>query len=372
MRVFKPLIGTRILDFSRLIPGPFCTKILSDFGAEVIKIEDMGRGDYINLFPPHIAPDESVLGVYLNKNKKRLKLDFKSSQGQKIIKKLVKTSSVLLESYRPTVMKRFKLDAKSLHRVNAKLIYVSLTGYGQNTKRSKQAGHDINFMAVSSMMKQMGQNVSQFQMADFVGGGVFAAMQIMAALLDTKRKNLKLDVSMVDSLVYLSQHKHFSQNDMSMPNLSGQLARYNLYQAKDKRIVALGALEDKFWHEFCDIIKKPAYKKVGMGRVANKKLIPKLQSLFKKQNSSYWKKLGEKHDICMTVVAEKSDLIREGYLSPISLTLSGKSQKLRESKLFSSGKRQGYRKAGADNQLLLKELGYSQKDITKLKQIGIL
>lgn len=372
MKSFKPLTGVQILDFTRLIPGPFCSKILSDFGAQIIKIEDLHKGDYIGSFSASFLDTESVLGVYLNKNKKRLKLDFASVGGRQIIQRLVKKADVVMESYRPGVMKKIGLDHKVIHQWNPKIIYASLTGYGQKSKRARQAGHDVNFMAISSMISNFHGEIPRFQMADFVGGGLFAAMMIVSALHQKQKKRITLDLSMVDSLVYLNQHQFFANEPINLDHISGGLARYHIYKAKDGELVALAALEDKFWHRFCDAIKRPKYKDSGLGAAENKRMRAELSKLFLKQDSRYWKKFGFKNDICLTVVSGKKDLIQEEYLKAISLVSHSGNAKVHEAKLLSQGNKQRYKKSGADNRVILKDLGYSTQAITQLKKKGII
>ena len=216
-----PLKGIQILDFSRLVPGPFCTKILSDFGATVIKIEDLFKGDYLSQWGSRIGNKESLLDVYFNKNKKRLALDCFSAEGLKVIYDLVKKSDVFIESSRPGILAKKGLGSPKLHQINSKLIYVSLTGYGKDKKRSQKAGHDINFMATSGILshfipepsqvssKKAELSMPKYPLADFVGGGLFSAMMIMVQLTNPDRKNIKCDVSMVEALAYLNHHNLF-------------------------------------------------------------------------------------------------------------------------------------------------------------------
>lgn len=373
MQTFRPLKGIRVLDFSRLIPGPFCTKILSDLGAEVVKIEDKNRPDDIEKFAPVSRDGISVLGLYLNKNKKRLAIDFKAPKGRQILKKLILKSDVLVESFRPGVMGRLGLAAGAVHKINPRIVYASITGYGQRSLHSRKAGHDLNFMAASSFLNHVPGGVPGYQFADFVGGGLFAALMIQAALMEPGKKRKRVDISMTDVLVYLKGHHLFSGKPVDLGPIEGRWARYQVYRTRDKKWVVLGALEDKFWHRFCDVIERPRFKKQGCGGPGDRRVREALKRVFAERTARFWKALGKKHDICLTVVSDKKDLVRDGYLKKGPIRLNDATKEFYQPRLLSSRSgRPGLRKFGADNRPVLKELGYSAREIDALAREGII
>lgn len=369
----QPLKGITVLDFSRLIPGPFCTKILADLGAEVIKIEDIQSRDYINDYGPYLKSHESVLGVYLNKQKKRLRLNTRSSQGQDIIKKLVKKADVFIHSFRRDPLSRLGLSSKVLHKINSKLIYVSLTGYGKGYKKSQQAGHDINFMTLSGMVDHFpSSQMPSYQFADYIGGGLFSCLMIVAHLHQKKRKNLRLDLSLTDALLYLNPSIFFHNIKEGASFLSGQLARYHLYETKDNHVVALGALEDKFWFVFCDVVKKAHFKNIGFDEKKNKRVVKELKTLFKSHNASYWTKFSDRYDVCLTVYIDEQEMLRRGYVKKAVLKHGRQRYVVGQSRAIAKNDGEYYHHAGQDNMRILRKLGFTTKGIRQLVEEGVI
>lgn len=369
----KPLKNIKVLDFTRLIPGPFCTKILSDLGADVIKIEDLKRGDYVNAFAPHVFGEESILNVYFNKNKKRLKLDFKNEMGRDVILKLVKKADVLVESFRPGVMKTMGLDYAKLKKINPKLVYASITGFGQEGVLSHQAGHDLNFLAASGMMA-LHDKVPQYQAGDFVAGGLMAAFAIQSALMERAktRQGRYLDVSMTEGLSFLAQHLHFSTHGAELGAIQGVLARYQIYATSDGKRVALAAFEEKFWQKFCDLLHKPDWKTARHEPARNASLIQELRREFAMRTAAEWRKFAEEHDVCLTVESDKGDLRKLGLLKSVEVACEGEKLKFEETPLFGGAPKQSYARAGYHNAAVLKSFGFTAKQVASLKAQGVI
>lgn len=367
----KPLKNITVLDFSRLLPGPFCSKILVDLGSSVIKIEDVGRGDYIHLFPPHIFDGESQMGVALNKGKKRMVLDFSSTEGRLVIQKLVEKADVLLESYRPGVMCKKGLGASQVHAWNPNLLYCSLTGFGQKSEKSGMAGHDLNFLAESGFLsflfggKTSETKVPQFQLADMVGGGLFSALQIVSAL-HSSQKELCLDMGMVPNLAYLTQSLGVEQNSSF---LTGEMARYRLYETSDEKQVALAALEDKFWHKFCEVTEKEHLKDAGWDVQSNKQAVMELTKLFKERKQKEWGIMGKNYDICLSMVQEDFQG-PENYMQEVSC--DSQVENFSQIDVFGKKMKQSYKKAGEDTEMILSSLGYSVDQVEELRRQGVL
>ena len=298
-----PLSNIKVLDLTRLIPGPFCSLILSDLGAKVTKVEDPVHGDYLR---------EMGGGLFaaLNRGKKIIKLDLKSASGQAAFAGLVKKSDLVLESFRPGVLDRLGLSFSKLKKINSAIILVSITGYGQTGPGNDKAGHDLNYMSVAGLISS--RDIPTIQWADFVGGGVMAALKIVAALAG-KKKGVHLDVSMTDSMIYCGLGNILTRDGPHV--LTGLLGRYQIYETSDGKMVSLAALEAKFWNRFCDLVGLPDLKE-GAEKFpdARPEVKKELVTLFKGKTRDEWEKLGRENDICLTPVLTPKEVRHEKVL----------------------------------------------------------
>ena len=248
----KPLQGMLVLDLTRLLPGGVATKQLADWGAEVVKIEQPGQGDYGRKMSPAVF-------ARINAGKKSIGLDLKKPRGREILLALAKRADVLIEGNRPGVMSRLGLGFEELRAQNPRLVYVSLTGYGQSGEYSQLAGHDINYMALGGVLGMNLPVIPGVQIADLVGGSMQAVTGILAALLERANtgQGTHVDVSMhagVASLLTVPLAAWYDTGEEPLAGqgrLDGRYACYNLYQASDGRWLAVGALEPKFWAALC-------------------------------------------------------------------------------------------------------------------------
>ena len=302
-----PLKGITVVDFSRLVPGPFCTRILQDWGATVISAEDQNRPDDLKKISP-------LLFHALNRSKKVLSFDLKSESGMKQFKQLIKKADVFLESSRPGVLTKRGLGFAQLKQLNKKLMYVSLTGFGQKGPNSSKAGHDINFMALAGVLNS--QIMPSIQWADLAGGGLWAASSILAALQNSKRKALHLDISMTDTLQYFNWvHLMMAQTGKVFDTFSGVLARYRLYRTSDGRQMALGALEPKFWNRFCDLWGKPSWKDLnGSYPDTELPIHREVEMLFASASFAEWRRRAEGEDICLSPVLNSEEVLASSQL----------------------------------------------------------
>ncbi|WP_059103110.1 CaiB/BaiF CoA transferase family protein [Shouchella shacheensis] len=263
-----PLTSIRILDLTRLLPGPYCTMLLADFGAEVIKVEDPKVGDYARAYEPKLGED-SALFHSLNRNKKSICVNLKSEEGKEQFLKLVENADVVVESFRPGVMERLGLGYEPLNTVNPALIYCAITGYGQTGPYADRPGHDINYLSYAGLLNLMGEKdgkpvVPAAQLADIGGGALPAAVGILLALFERERsgKGQFIDVSMMDGVISWLQTllPNYLVEDVEPRRgeqvLSGGLACYEVYETKDGRFLSVGALEPKFWQSFCQVIDR--------------------------------------------------------------------------------------------------------------------
>lgn len=319
-----PLEGTRVLDLSRLLPGPFCSLILADLGAEVIKVEEPGFGDYIRWVPPLIH-GKSYRYLVLNRNKKSLTLDLKSEEGRQIFLKLVSKSDVVLESFRPGVTKRLKISYEHLKPTNPKLIYCAISGFGQDGPYSNLSGHDIDYIGYGGILGITGEKgkpptIPGVQIADIGGGGMLAATSILAALMARTKtgKGQFVDVSMLDGVVsWLSIHaaQYFGEGkspERGQMMLSGGLASYNVYETSDGKYLTLGILEEWFWKNLCTALGRDDLCKINfMNPSEQTNLISFLKETFKKKPLSEWIVTLEAADVPCGPVNSIEDVFRD-------------------------------------------------------------
>jgi crotonobetainyl-CoA:carnitine CoA-transferase CaiB-like acyl-CoA transferase len=275
----QPLAGTTILDLTRLLPGGFCTLILADLGADVIKVEEPGRGDYLRAFPP-LGKTQSVLFTALNRGKRSLTLNLKTESGRDILLDLARRADVLIESYRPGVLARLGLDYEMLQAVNPRLILCSISGYGQRGPLRDRVGHDLNYLGYAGALPlftrrpTMHQNsggappiVPGIQIADIGGGALPAAIGILAALLERGRtgRGQALDIAMTDGVLrWLAMYaaEHWATGAAPTGGrgpLSGGYACYSIYATADGRALTVAAVEPRFWANLCRMLDRDSF-----------------------------------------------------------------------------------------------------------------
>lgn len=320
----RPLSGIKILDLSRLLPGPFASLILGDLGARVDKIEDTGPGDYLRHTPP-IVGDTSATFLALNRNKRSACIDLKKERGRAALLKLAESYDVLFEQFRPGVLDRLGVGHATLMAQNPRLIVCALTGYGQDGPLAKRAGHDINYLARSGVLGMQGPaggppQVPGFQLADFASGlwcviGIMAALQERAA---TGRGRV-VDVSMVESSMGFALAGFGTLFGGKVPvrgdePLTGGLALYGTYATSDGRSVTLGALEPKFFSAFCAGTGLQADMSAHMPGPHQAALKQELAALFASRTRAEWEAFGRAHDCCLEPVLEPGEIREDEHL----------------------------------------------------------
>jgi crotonobetainyl-CoA:carnitine CoA-transferase CaiB-like acyl-CoA transferase len=263
-----PLSGIRVLDLTRLLPGAFCTMLLADMGADVIKVEEPSSGDYMRWTPP-LVNGQSALFNALNRNKRSITLNLKSEAGRDLLLRLVERSDVLVEGNRPGVMDRLGLGWPAIHARNPALVMCSITGYGQDGPMAARAGHDINYVATAGVLGLNGAPDGPpvplaVQVGDIGGGGLQPAVAILGALVGVQRGDPGrwLDVSMTDGAVswlalVLAQQGAGEEGGRGDHRLTGRYACYRVYTCKDGGYYSVGALEPKFWAALCGAVGTP-------------------------------------------------------------------------------------------------------------------
>lgn len=366
----QPLKGFRILDLSRLLPGPFCTRVLADLGAEVIKIESPKHPDMIGQFPPFLDSGVGEWDVRLNKGKKRIFLDYFEKSGARILLQLIKSADVLIHSFRPGVMSSLGLSEKQLHRANPSLIFVSLVGFSKKSGLDRLAGHDLNFVATSGFLSLIETKASlpHFPFADVVSGGLMGAIQILAHLLLKKRRHVSLELSLTDQLVYLYQF-FMNANHASSPRLlCGEFPYYAIYETSDRVPVVLGAIEQKFWTRFVVGLEDRQLQK--MNRESNKTKVY-LRQIFASHSAKWWRAFALKHDCCLSVLSDVTDLIEMGLLKKSKIKTGQREFEIIESSLL-GGSNQNFEQGTKSTRAVLKSVGYTADDLRQFLQQGLI
>lgn len=266
----KPLAGIRVLDLTRLLPGPMCSVHLADMGADVIKVEDPGAGDYSRHRRADTEAGLAPVFEQINRNKRSLKLDLKQPEGVATFLDLAAESQVIMEGFRPGVVSRLGIDFERVRARNPAVVYCAISGYGQDGPLRDAAGHDINYCGYAGVLHQCGArdgppSVPNFQIADLAGGALSAAMGILAALVDARGSGTGryVDVSMTDCTLahnvvpFARAHVEGDARARGRDALSGELPCYGVYETADGGYIALGALEEKFWRAFCEAVGRP-------------------------------------------------------------------------------------------------------------------
>jgi crotonobetainyl-CoA:carnitine CoA-transferase CaiB-like acyl-CoA transferase len=316
------LSGLRVLDLSRLLPGPFCSMLLADMGADVIKVEDPKQGDYIRWWPPLIGKN-SGFHVVLNRNKRSLTLNLKLPEGKDLFLRLVREADVVLESFRPGVMTRLGLGYETLKAINPRIVFCAITGYGCAGQRSQKAGHDINYLALNGVLSYSGKKgqptLTGVQIADLGGGGLLAAFSIVTALLARERlgEGQFIDVPMMDGALTwncLRWGKFLGDGNIPSPGddfLNHGFACYNIYETRDGRHMSLGALEPQFWKTFCETTghlewHQPNYFDPGPHQEV---LQQEIASFFRQKTLAEWVEHFEGSDCCCEPILNLAEVM---------------------------------------------------------------
>jgi len=338
--VSLPLSGVRVLDLSRLLPGGFCSLLLADFGADVLKVEDTGMGDYIRWSPPYYEgaheTAKSALFLSLNRNKRSIRLDLKHERGREALLALVREHDVVLESFRPGVLDRLGVGYERMREENPGIVYCAISGYGQNGPKREASGHDMNYLGLVGLLGLTGESGGEpvqaaGQIADLGGGALMAAFGIMAALRERdgggagsgsvgSGEGQVVDVSMSDgALSWLAMvvGAHFA--DGAVPRrgelpLAGSLICYRPYECSDGW-VTLGALEPKFWQAFCRGVGREELVAMQFERPGSD-AHAQVKEIFMGRSRADWEGFAREHDCCLEPVLEldealSSDLVRE-------------------------------------------------------------
>lgn len=327
VRADQPLAGIRVLDLTRLLPGPVATMHLADMGAEVIKIEDPGVGDYARAMG-YVKNQVSQFFVAVNRGKSFLRMDMKDDAQREEFLGMVETADVVVESFRPGVMDKLGLGWETLRQRNPKLVMCAISGYGKDGPFAHLAGHDINYIGLAGMLEQnVGPDgvpaLSNLQVGDLLGGAQAAVQGILAALVAVKMGSdgRFVDVSMTDAVFAHNIMPLVAVNNFGRPAapgrdlLTGGVPCYNVYRTSDGRFMAVGALEFKFWEACCEVLQRPDLKtrhwargqKIGGEDAMAVKA--ELDAIFASRSLAEWTELFAAADCCVTPILRTDEAL---------------------------------------------------------------
>ena len=382
--MFKPgaLSGITVVDLSRLLPGPYCSMILADHGARVIAIE--GK---------QFLADELFINT-INRNKEHMSLNLKTAEGKQIFSRLVEKADVVLEGFRPGVVDRLGVDYGSVRKVNPKIIYCAITGYGQDGSFRDRVGHDVNYLSFAGVLNLMGEadrppSIPGIQIADIAAGGMNAAIGILLALFHREKtgKGQYIDISMTDGMVaFLPMALHFQQMTGKDPGradtiLSHRYACYNTYETADGRFLSIGAVENRFWKRLCEHLGVTEYATLQYDDSRREEILDFMRSTFKSKSLDEWDAELAHLEICWGKVQTFSEVLDDPLFREreMILELQGKTGEKRSEigvpvKLSATpgSVRSEAVDFGKSTAPILKELGYSQDQITEFTEKDVI
>ena len=318
-----PLQDIRVLDMSRLLPGPFCTRLFADMGADVIKIEEPVKGDYSRDFVPRRG-DFACWFMEVNRNKKSVALDLKNEEDRRLFLELAKTAQVVVESYRPGVMKKLGVDFETVKQVNPKIVYCSITGYGKQGPLVKQADHDIGYQSLAGLISLSGEKDGKPSipgvLAADMQASAMAGMSILAALHHAEQtgEGQEISLSLFDTCLALVpgvSATYFGNGFVNMRGnnwLSGANPNYNVYRTKDGRYMSVGCLEEKFWKNLCGVLERPDLVPVIQDETKYPWLKDELTAIIATKTMEEWVELAKGSDSCFAPVLNYDEALATG------------------------------------------------------------
>ncbi len=376
-----PLEGVRILDLTRLLPGPFCTWVLASLGAEILRVEDPGVGDYARLWPPMIG-SSGALFHQLNRSKRSIIIDLRQEAGQDLLREIAGGYDILVEGFRPGTLAKLGVAPEDLRREFPRLILCSISGYGQDGPRSHRAGHSLNYEAVSGLLWLSGEQggpprIPGFPVAD-LAGAMQAAVGMMAALYQRERtqQGCWIDVSMTESVASLTApvqgFRGFSPDeDRGLGMLTGGMACYQVYRTKDDQHLAVAAIEPKFWMGVCqlmglpDLASLPAYP-----GPAQPEAIRRVAEVVRGKTRAEWEVVFADADLCVEPVLTPQEAVADSHALHRGVVEEGGDYRWFRPPL--GGSPEGDPPAaGEHTDPVLLEMGYSRDRIERLRENGV-
>jgi crotonobetainyl-CoA:carnitine CoA-transferase CaiB-like acyl-CoA transferase len=382
------LDGIRILDLSRLLPGGFATGLLADLGAEVVKIEQPGLGDYMRWMEPRIG-DESAASWVVDRGKRSLGVDLKQPQGVEVVRRLARSADAVVESFRPGVVDRLGVGYEALRAENPRLVYCSISGYGQDGPLRSAAGHDLNYVGRAGILSITGARdglpaIPGVQVGDLAGGALLAVAGLLAALVRAARtgEGEHVDVSMTDgAFALLSVHlgDHFATGTVPGREamlLNGGYPCYNVYACADGRHLTVGAIEPQFFETLCEVVGRPDLVPTHLDPDA----IPVWRALFLTRSRDEWLAAFEGTDACVGPVNDFAEAVADPQLRHRGMVVRSEHPtagdtpqvappiRLREHPAAVGGPPP---RLGEGTRAFLREAGYGEAEIDELLERGV-
>ena len=377
----RALEGCRILDLSRLLPGPYCSMMLAGLGAEVIKVEEPKVGDPTRKSPP-LAGKQGIAFALLNRDKKSLAIDLKHPEGREVFLKLASSADVLLEQFRPGVCDRLGIGYSVISQLNPRIVFCSLTGFGQNGPHRDRSGHDLNYLALSGVLGLISDRqgfpvIPGVQVAD-IAGGMVSAFGILAALMARERtgRGQFVDISMFDvmmGMLTVPSSQQFAGKAIPVGGkygLSGAYPFYNIYRTSDGRFMTLGALEPKFWVNFCHAAGREDLASRQFDEGAERDdLFQQVTKIFESRSQAEWIELMKEADCCCEPVLSMTEAFSHPQAVARAMTKQlGLSFKLSETPAGWLG---GSPLLGQHTDELLAEAGLPASERERLRALGV-
>ncbi len=379
------LQGIKVVDFSQWLPGQYCGMVLADYGADVIKVEGV-TGDPNRNFAPRLTPGMSSWNLALNRNKRGITVNLKTEEGKEILKRLLKEADVFLEGFRPGYLQSKGLGYEDVKQINPRLLYCSITGFGQDSKYKQQPAHDLNIIGLSGMcfLNDCGKVAISEVQVSAIGSALNAAAAISMALLARERtgKGQRIDVSLYNTAL--------SMQIVSLSSIMGCRVTgdtpfgrcahyYDVYATKDGKYVSVGTIEPKFWQKFCDMIGLPELKDRQHDFAHEEEIMQLLSEKLKTKTRDEWVALAENGSFCITPV-NSPDEVLESDMTAASGMLETRTEDVGTVTYLHSAMKMSdtpgnirFRApyAGEHNREVLCALGYTEEEIAAFKAKGI-
>jgi crotonobetainyl-CoA:carnitine CoA-transferase CaiB-like acyl-CoA transferase len=372
------LDGVTVVDATRLLPGGYATMLLSDMGAKVIKVEQPGLGDYMRATPP-TRDGRSPVHETINRNKLSIGINLKSSSGKEVLRRLIKESDVFVEGFRPGAMKRLGLSFENVRKMNSRIVYCSVSAFGNSNSLSAVPGHDINFQAMAGTLSYSEGSVPLLQLSDMVAG-MNAALAITGALA-RRKEAVYIDVPIVQSLLawmVIPASVYIATGDSPAERQSllfGSTPYYNLYKTSDSKFIAVAAIEDQFWHNLVVSLGVPDLETKRFGSSAERKQVSlTLKRVFASKTRDEWSELLLKRETCATPVLSVKEALTSDWSKASSMLVNvrGNGTVLAGPVRASPRPRDSaFTKApflGEDTGSIMKTMGYSKTEVARLMQ----
>lgn len=375
------LAGIKVLDLSRLLPGPYCSMMLADHGAEVISIEDQR------------FKDDDLFFETLYRNKKHLSLNLKSEEGKAIFFKLAADADIIIEGFRPGVAARLGVDFDTIHQEFPRIVYCSITGYGQDGLYKDRAGHDINYLGTAGILDLIGPadgppSIPGIQIADIGGGSMHAVIGILLALVarSSSGKGQFVDISMTDGLLSFLSLPHYFYYKSGQPLhrsrelLSHKYACYNTYETADASYIAVGALENRFWKQLCTALNVEAYADLQFDEAKRETIISEFRATFKQRTAEEWETHFGDDDVCCCRVISFQEALDHPLFKARDMVVDIEHADGQSVRTFGIGIklsatpgsiRTSPARFGQHNDEILSGLGYTEKEIDRFKTENI-